>query len=116
MARTVTGEIVLPPGDYPAPAAELVVQVEDISRADAPSVMIGEFRRRNVPLRGGETIRFRIEIPADRIDERRLYSVRAHADMSGSGHVKKGDLLTTRSYPVLTHGHGDHISVAVQRI
>jgi hypothetical protein len=38
-ARTVQGEIIPPSADIPAENVYLVVQVEDVSRADAPSVV-----------------------------------------------------------------------------
>lgn len=114
--RTVTGEVVLPADDYPAQPAELVVQVEDISRADAPSVVVGEFRRRVAGLRGGAALPFTITIPGDVIDERHLYSVRAHIDVSGSGTVKRGDFVSTRTYPVLTRGYGENVQVSVRRV
>jgi putative lipoprotein len=114
--RTATGEVVLPELDYPAKAAELVVKVEDISRADAPSVVVGEQRQRDVALHGGATIPFTVEIPAALLDERHLYSACAHVDMSGSGTVKRGDLVSTQTYPVLTRGYGDRVRIAVQRV
>jgi uncharacterized lipoprotein YbaY len=114
--RTVTGEVLLPAGDYTIPSAHVIVQVEDISRADAPSVVVGEFKRRKAGLRGGATLPFAIAVPGDRIDDRHLYSVRAHVDVSGSGAVKRGDFVSTRTYPVLTRGQGDSVSVTVQRV
>jgi uncharacterized lipoprotein YbaY len=115
-SRAVTGEVVLPDVDYPTKTADLVVKVEDVSRADAPSVAVGEHRRRGVALRAGATIPFTIQIPAERLDERNLYSVSAHVDMSGTGSVKRGDLISTQSYPVLTRGHGDRVRVVLRRV
>src|SRR4051794_31297871 len=114
--RVVRGDIVVPEGDVPDEAAELIVQVEDVSRADAPSVVVGEQRLRGVRLPPGGALQFEVEVPADRVDPRSSYSVRAHVDVSGSGEVEEGDLLSTQSYPVLTRGHGDAAQVRVQRI
>ena len=113
--RTVSGEVVLPAAEPVAGSADLVVQVEDISRADAPSVVLGEFRRK-VRLRAGAAYPFSVSIPADRIDERNLYSVRAHVDVSGTGSVKRGDFVSTQTYPVLTRSHGDKVRVSVRRV
>jgi putative lipoprotein len=114
--RVVRGDVVVPEAGAPEEAAELVVQVEDVSRADAPSVVVGEQRLRGVRLPPGGALQFEVEVPADRVDPHSMYSVRAHVDVSGSGEVEKGDLLSTRSYPVLTRGHGDEAQVEVQQI
>lgn len=114
-AEVVTGEIVLGK-DMPAKAAKVVVQVEDVSRADAPSVVVGEQRLSNVALRGKRAIPFKVDVPAGLIDQRSLYSVRAHIHLSGSGEVEEGDYVTTQSYPVLTHGHGKAVKLAVRRV
>ena len=114
--RTVRGCIVLPAGSLPPNAAEVIVMLEDISRADAPSILIAEQRQTGVPLHPGAVIPFHIEIPDTQIDERRNYSVRAHVDLSGSGRVKVGDLVSTQTYPVLTRGHGDKVRVNVRTV
>jgi putative lipoprotein len=114
--RIVEGEIVLPDADLPGEAAELVVQVEDVSRADAPSRVVGEQRLRDVHLARGGRLPFQVEVPADSVDPGLSYSLRAHVDVSGSGEVEPGDLLTTQSYPVLTPEQADSETVAVQRI
>jgi putative lipoprotein len=111
----VRGEIVLPESELPDRAAEVVVQVEDVSRADAPSRVVGEQRMRRVELPPGGRLPFEIEVPADELDERMSYSVRAHIDVSGSGEVDPGDLLTTQSYPVLS-GAGDEAVVSVNPV
>lgn len=112
--RIVRGEVVVPPVVMPAEAAELVVQVEDVSRADAPSIVVGEQRLHAVRLEGGAVLPFAVEVPAGLVDVRHSYSVRAHIDISGSGEVEIGDLVSTQSYPVLTRGYGDTAVVAVQ--
>jgi putative lipoprotein len=115
-AVVVRGEVVVPPDAAPAGEADLVVEVEDVSRADAPSQVIGTLRVEGVEVAPGATLPFAVEVPADAVDERRFYSVRAHVDVSRSGTVERGDLLSTRSYPVLTRGHGREATIAVRAI
>jgi uncharacterized lipoprotein YbaY len=112
----VRGQITLPNADLPPQAAVLVVQVEDVSRADAPSTVVGEQRYTNVPLRSGASIPFALEIPKELIDQQRSYSVRVHFDISGSGQVKAGDLISTQSCPVLTRGYPDVVAIPVKRV
>jgi putative lipoprotein len=113
---SVRGEILIPGADVPPEAAEVVVQVEDVSRADAPSVVVGEKRLGRVRLEASQAVPFEVEVPADRVDPSASYSLRVHVDTSGSGQVEPGDLLTTQSHPVLTRGYGNQASVEVQRI
>jgi putative lipoprotein len=114
--RTVRGEIILPRDDLPAETADLIVRVEDVSRADAPSVVIAEQRQEVASLRSGATLPFTVEVPEELVDERDNYSVGVHIDMSGSGEVEVGDLVSTQSYPVLTRGHGNEARINVKRV
>lgn len=114
--RSVRGDILLPDVELPGEAAEIVVQIEDVSRADAPSIVVGEQRLRGVHLTRGGRFGFHVKVPTDRVDPTLRYSLRAHVDVSGSGEVESGDLLTTRSYPVLTSGETETRTVAVERI
>ena len=114
--RIVRGEIMLPPGELPSQAAEVAVYVEDVSRADAPSLVIGEQRQQGVSLSAGGVLHFEVQLPSVLIDERRTYAVRAHVDMSGSGEVKVGDLVSTETYPVLTRGYGTAARMRVRRV
>ena len=114
--RTVHGTILLPAIDLPDVAAKVVVQVEDVSRADAPSTVVGEQSLKGVRLQKGAVVPFTITLPAAAVDERSSYSVRAHIDVSGSGKVEVGDLVSTQSHPVLTRGSGDEAVVPVKRV
>ena len=114
--RTVHGEIILPSADIPTQIADLVVQVENVSRADAPSVVIAEQRQSSISLPSGAALPFAVEVPAELVDERDSYSVRVHIDVSASGEVDVGDLVSTRSYPVLTRRHGNEARIHVERV
>lgn len=116
MTRLVRGTIVLPREAELREPAELIVQVEDVSRADAPSEVVGEYRLRLERLTPGEEVPFTVEVAEARIDPTHLYSIRAHVDYSGTGNVKRGDLITTQSYPVLSRGYGDSAVVAVKPV
>ena len=114
--KIVSGEIVLPPEEVPAKPVDVLVYVEDVSRADAPSVVVGEQILKGVSLRSGEALPFAIEVTANNIDERNLYSVRVHIDTSQSGDTTLGDFVSTQSYPVLTRGHGTEVRVNAKRV
>ena len=114
--RKVRGEIVLPETPVPAGSADVAVYVEDISRADAPATVIGQQIQKGVAARPGARIPFTIEIPAKLIQDKSLYSIRAHIDVSGSGDVTVGDFVSTETYPVLSRGHGASATVKVRRV
>lgn len=112
----VKGVVVIPPGDLPDQAAQVVVRVEDVSRADAPSRVVGEQRFHQVTLQGSGQVAFEITVPDDLVDDKAIYSVMAHVDVSGSGQIERGDLISTQSYPVLTRGYPAETTVKVQKI
>lgn len=111
----ISGEVVLPSTELRG-KAHLIVQVEDISRADAPAAVVGTYRRSNVVLKAGGTLPFTVEVPASAIGSRSAYSVSAYVGSSGSGEVSKGDLVSTQVYPVLTRGFGMTARIAVKLV
>ena len=88
--RIIRGEVILPEADLPAEALAVVVQVEDVSRADAPSTIIAEHRIGRVHLEGLSTIPFTVEVLTELVDERGTYTLRAHIDVNGSGNIDVG--------------------------
>src|SRR5512138_55033 len=114
--RVIHGQLVLPKSELPSEAASVLVQIEDVSRADAPSGVVAEQRLPGVRLQPGGVIGFSIEVPNDRINPRSRYSVRAHVDVSGSGEVERGDLVSTQSHPVLSPGTTDDVAIPVRKV
>jgi hypothetical protein len=53
---------------------------------------------------------------ADHLDDRRRYTVAAHADVDGSGKVCSGDQITVQSYPVLTFGNPAELQIALEKV
>jgi len=109
-AASVTGTVSYPGGGALPAGAELTVRLEDVSRADAPSVTIAE---RVIANPGQSPIRFEIGYdPAD-IDDRFDYSIQATITRGGA-------LLFINDtvYGVLTRGYPnsvDMVLVGVQR-
>ena len=113
--HVVRGIITVPANAPPVPVT-LLVRVEDVSRADAPSTVVAEQRRANLRLTPGEEVPFAVEVPADRIDPQHHYTVSVHVDASGTGAVKVGDLITTQSHPVLTWGYGSEARPTLRKV
>lgn len=91
------------------PAAEIVVQLLDVSRMDAPATVLAEQRiradGRQVP------IAFELSVDPARTDPRMHYNVSARI-------LQDGQLLfiTDRAYPVLTYREGNTASLMLTRV
>ncbi|MCJ1676460.1 YbaY family lipoprotein [Streptomyces sp. APSN-46.1] len=98
MTHTVTGFVSLPPDAPAGRAATVLVEVRDVSRADAPSTVIGSQVQTGVELTPGGRIPFGVELPD--LGPGGAYQIRAHVDVSGTGTVEHGDLMSTQATPV----------------
>ena len=107
---TVTGTITyLEKIALPAEGVVITVKIEDVSRADAPAVTIGQQVIENpghqVP------IPFEIEYNPSDIDERYVYALRARIEVDG-----KLWFINTSRYAVITRGNStSNIEVIVQK-
>ena len=109
----VIGTIVFPDDLSPGPPATVYATIEDVSRADAPSIELASVTLEgvSVPPPAGTSLTFTIPVPD--YDPRMRYSVRVHVDRDGDGRVSVGDLVSTFSHPVLTGGAGTAVTVPV---
>ncbi len=106
---TVTGTIMYTEEiALPAEGVVVAVKIEDVSRADAPAVTIGQQVIENP---GQVPIPFEIEYnPAD-IDERYVYALRARIEVDG-----KLWFINTSRYAVITRGNPtNNIKLVVQK-
>ena len=90
------------------PDAVFEAMLEDVSKADAPAVVIRSVR---VDKPGQVPIRFAIPFDPARIDQSRSYSVRAR--------ILVGQQLlftTDQAYPVLTRGHGNEVQLLMRMV
>ena len=96
--------------------ATLRVYLEEVSRADAPATRVAQASLHPLHHRAGEVSRFDFELRGGPVDPAAHYSVRAHIDLDGSGQLAPGDLVTVQSFPVLTFGHPDRVTLSVRKI
>jgi hypothetical protein len=89
--------------------AQARVTVEDVTVADASSVVIAE--RVLDDLAVGQPAVAEVEV--GEVDPKADLIVRVHVVDAGrpTRDVEAGDLVSTQSHPVLTHGHGDSVVV-----
>lgn len=85
------------------------VSVEDSTLADASSVVVAETVLEDVSP-GAETV---VVIDVDEVEASADLSVRVQVSptQGASRDLQVGDLVSTQSHPVLTHGHGDSVVV-----
>jgi len=103
------------PDDAELPAdAQCRVTVEDVSRLDAASTVVGETVLTDLTL--GAPVDVEVDVP--HVDLGADLVVRVHVvDGARRGReVEAGDLLTTQSHPVLTRGRGSEVVVHPRRI
>ena len=91
--------------------AQARVTVEDVTLADASSVVIAE--RVLDDLAVDQPAVAEVEVEVGEVDPKADLIVRVHVTDAGrpTRDVEAGDLVSTQSHPVLTHGHGDSVVV-----
>jgi uncharacterized lipoprotein YbaY len=107
--KTVSGSVAYRQRIAMPPEAVLTVRVEDVSRADAPAVLLAEIREpfgeRQVP------IPFSLQVFSASIDPRFSYVVRASITVNDEVRF-----TTTRSYPVLTRGATNTVDLLLEAV
>jgi putative lipoprotein len=108
------GTLRLPSGSALSGHEVARVRLLDVSRADASSVTVAET---SVPLMGGaESVVVDFELDAPALDLTASYTLAAHVDMSGSGDLTQGDLLTTRHIDVSPEETDQRYDVPLERV
>lgn len=107
--RRVGGEVVLPTDAPTTVAGLVVVEVRDVSLMDVPSVVVADWRKRDVAIGPGARIPFDFDVPER--DPGTSLSVRAHVSLDGSGDARRGDPMSVSTVPVASIGDLPRIEV-----
>jgi uncharacterized lipoprotein YbaY len=107
----VTGDISFEEGGPPFDDTTVVVRIEDVSRADAASIVVAEQTIQNVSS-SDQPIPFRVS--GEPLEPRKSYTVSVHVDVDGDGEVSVGDYITTESYPIASAEEPPHLAVLVR--
>jgi len=112
----VSGEIVFAERPELPPDATAYVRLLDTSAADAPSSKIAEQVLKNIAKKAnqGEAIPFAINGKIE--SERASYTLSVLVDLDGDGEISQGDFINMQSYPVLTFGFPNRVSIEVRQI
>ena len=111
----VTGNVVIE-GGRPFSGAQMRIMLEDVSRLDAPSIGIAEQVIDDVVYNPGSGASLEFSLHGAIPNERANYTVRVHVDVDRDGQVSRGDYITMESFPVLTHGHPERVTVRVREV
>ncbi|MGW7368649.1 YbaY family lipoprotein [Streptomyces sp. NPDC054841] len=98
MTDTVAGFVTLPADSPRTLAARVLVEVRDVSFADGPSTVVGAQVQTDVELTPGGRVPFTVRVPD--LDPGASYGLRVHIDLSGTGALSQGDLISTQATPV----------------
>ncbi|WP_458209769.1 YbaY family lipoprotein [Haladaptatus sp. NG-SE-30] len=112
----VSGKIIFEPVTPHLAGATIHIRLEDVSIADKASETISEQTLSDVTDDMIEQDGIPFELYGQLPDDKARYIVSVHVDSNDNGEVSQGDFITTESYPVLTFGNPDSLTVRVQRI
>lgn len=96
--------------------ATAYIRLEDVSQADAASKTVAEQIVENISHQQGGEEKVQVSLQSQTLDERASYIVSVHIDVDGDGEISKGDYINMESYPVLTFGYSNQVSVCVQQV
>jgi uncharacterized lipoprotein YbaY len=100
--RTIIGDIALPANCPEFREAVVLIEVRDVSLADAPSLVVAHTQLKGVTIKPGAFVPFSLGVPE--VPDARSLELRIHISLSNSDQVKHGDLLTTTSIPIPSRG------------
>jgi hypothetical protein len=111
----VSVQIQWPDGLDSLPAgARARVTVEDVSRADESSTVLGEKVLGDLDP-SGTTV---ADVEVADADPQAVLVARVHVrtGVTGARGIELGDFVSTQSHPVLTRGHGDAVVVPLRKV
>lgn len=112
----IKGEILFEEEAKSFSGATVYVRLEDVSLADAPSKIVTEQVIYDVSYQAGSNTKLEIRLYGQIPDKRKSYAVSVHVDLNGNGQVDRGDYISMESYPVLTFGYPNQVSVGVREV
>lgn len=111
----VYGQINFPEGAE-FTGATVFIHLIDSGMLDTSASVLAEQAIRNFSFRPGDPpLNFELTLDKEP-DKRGLLGVTVHISMTGKDDVEMGDYMTMQSYPVLTQGYPDAVTVEVKRV
>ena len=111
--QLVSGEISFHEQIHSFSDATLFVYLEDVSLQDAPSKIVARQVISDISHTKGSSSCLEFLLYGDLPTARAHYAVRVHVSLHGQEKIQLGDLITMQSYPVITFGNPNFVSVNV---
>lgn len=96
--------------------ANVHIYLEDVSQADANAKIVDKVTFCDAFHKIGTGSSLEFALRCEKVNPKSHYSVRVHIDLQREGQVYVGDYVTAQSYPVLTFGHPEHVTVHVKKV
>jgi len=116
-AQLVKGEILFSRELGSFSGATVNVYLEDVSLLDAPAKIVAKQVIADLHHSMGTENRVEFALHCQKIaDIRASYSIRVHVAFRSDEQIQRGDYISTESYPVLTCGDPDWVSIRVTEV
>lgn len=99
----------------PFSGASVYVRLEDVTRVDAPAIVIAEQVLQGVRV-GSDVRELGFAIHGDEPEPHAHYVVRVHVDVDNDGKVGVGDYVSTASHPVTLNTFPKAITIPVHLV
>lgn len=96
--------------------ATVYIRLEDVSCVDAPSEVISEQVIHDVSHSAGSQQSLDFNVYGSIPDNKAMYIISVHVDVDNDGYVSQGDYLSMESYPVLTYGYPNIVTIWVREV
>jgi len=96
--------------------ATVNVYLEDVSLLDAPAKIVAKQVMADLHHSMGTENRGTFALQGEIADIRARYAIRVHVSLHGGEQIHRGDSISTESYPVLTFGYPNQVSVRVAEV
>ena len=115
LSSVVKGEVILSQKLSSFSGATANIYLEDVTFIDAASTYISKQVIADINHQMGVTncVEFALN---SFYEQNGRYIIKAHISINGSEEIQRGDYITMESYPVLTFGYPDRVSVYVQEV
>lgn len=111
----VTGTILFDSDIKPRSGTTVYVRLEDITRVDAPAIVIAEQVLHGVRV-GNDVRQLDFAIHGDELEPYAHYAVRVHVDIDNDGKVGVGDYVSTASHSVTLDNFCKAITIPVHLV
>lgn len=94
----------------------MILSLVDITLSDAPAKTVIKKSVSNVAYDVEKDTALTFELDGSISDQQATYAVEVLVDLDKDGKISQGDYINMQSYPVLTRGFSDFVSISVSQV